>query len=86
MVAFSANAARWGYQTRYIKSAQSDRDGRFSIRGLPADDYLVVAVPYIDAGDEFDPQRLEAWRAGATPTRLADSEAKTLTLRLTPER
>ena len=82
VVAFSSTSDRWAYQTRYVQTAQPDRDGRFSLRGLPPDEYCLVAVPFIDAGDEFDPQRLDAWRRDATRVRLAESEARTVTLRL----
>ena len=82
VVAFSSTPTRWAYQTRYIQSAQPDRDGRFALRGLPPDEYCLVAVPFIEAGDEFDPLRLENWRGDATRVRLAEHESRTLALRL----
>jgi len=84
VLVFSANAARWGYRTRYVGRAHADRDGRFLVRGLPPDDYLVVAVPFLEVGDETDPQRLEHLRPFAVPMPLGDAETKTITLRLTP--
>ena len=82
VVAFSADANRWGYLTRFVRSARPDQDGRFTIRALPADDYLVVAVEYLENGQEFDPEQLRAWQPLATKVALGEGESKTISLRL----
>jgi hypothetical protein len=43
----------------------------------------VVALDYVEPGDEQDPALLERLRDGATAVTLKDGEKKTLTLKLT---
>jgi protocatechuate 3,4-dioxygenase beta subunit len=83
VVAFSADSAKWGYQSRFVRSTRPNQEGRFSIKGLPADNYVVVALDYLEPGEESDPEQLEQWKAKGTRVTLADAEAKALTLKLT---
>jgi len=82
VVAFSTNADRWGYQTRFVRSARPAQDGTFTIRALPPDQYFVVALEYVETGQEFDPEQLAIWKAVATTVELRDGETKTLSLKL----
>ena len=83
VVAFSLDPARWGYQTRFVRSARPNQDGRFDLEGLPPGDYLVAALELLEPGDESDPEQLEKWKPGSTSVRLGDGEAKSITLKLT---
>ncbi len=83
VVVFSTNADRWGYQTRSIRSARPDQGGKFTIRALPPDEYFVVALEYVETGQEFDPEQLAAWKALATTVELREAETKTVSLKLT---
>lgn len=57
-------------------------DGRFRIRGLPADDrYLAVAVDGLELIDARTPAMLEALRSAATPLRIDDGGTHELSLR-----
>jgi hypothetical protein len=82
VVAFSTNAEKWGHQTRFVRSARPDQAGRFVIRALPPDQYFVVALEYVETGQEFDPEQLANWKARATTIELRDGETKTLSLKL----
>ena len=82
VVAFSTDANRWGYQTRFVRSARPDQDGSFTIRALPPDDYYVAALEYVETGQEFDPEQLAKWKAQATTMELREGEAKTISLKL----
>lgn len=82
IVAFSTNPDRWGYQTRFIRSARPDQSGKFAMRGLPPDEYFVVALEYVETGQEFDPEQLAAWKALATTVELREGESKTVSLKL----
>ena len=82
IVAFSTNAGRWGYQTRFVRSARPDQSGKFVIRALPPDEYFVVALEYVETGQEFDPEQLATWKALATTVEVREGEAKALALRL----
>jgi hypothetical protein len=82
VVAFSPDNARWGYQTRYVRTARPNQDGRFSVKGLPPAEYLVVALDYVEPGEEGDPDQLEKWKALATRVTLSEAESKSQTLKL----
>ena len=49
VVAFSPDSSKWGYQTRFVRSARPNQDGRFDLEGLPPGDYLVAALEYLEA-------------------------------------
>jgi len=82
VVVFSTNAGRWGYQTRFVRGARPDQGGRFTIRALPPDEYFVVALEYVETGQEFDPEQLAGWKALATTVELREGDTKTLVLKL----
>jgi hypothetical protein len=63
VIAFSQDPSRWGFATRYVRTARPSQDGRYSLRGLPPHDYLVVAVKDIEVGQWQDPEFLESIRA-----------------------
>ena len=82
VVAFAEDSAKWGFQSRFIRSVRPNQDGRFSVKGLPAENYLVVALDYLEAGEEADPEQLEKWKNAATRVSVKDGEQKALSLKL----
>ena len=66
-----------------MKAARPDQTGGFSIAGLPVGSYLCVALEYLEPGQETDPEFLRSIAPLATAIKLAESEKKALTLRLT---
>jgi 5-hydroxyisourate hydrolase-like protein (transthyretin family) len=85
VVAFSSNPSRWGYQTRFVRSGRPDQGGTFTLRALPPDEYFVVALEYVETGQEFDPEQLANWKALATTVELREGESKTVSLKLSPQ-
>jgi hypothetical protein len=69
---------------RFTRTVRPNQEGRYEIRGLPAGNYLVVAVPTFEFGHEWDP----AFRKQAEPTakrfRLTHGQTATLDLELVP--
>ena len=82
VVAFSPDTQKWGHQSRYVRSARPDQSGKFVLNGLPPADYLLIALDYLEPGEEGDPEVLEKLRRGATTVTLADGETKTVSLKL----
>jgi len=82
VVAFAQDSSKWGYLTRFVRTARPNQEGRFSLTGLPPDDYYVVALDYVETGEEYDPEQLEKWKSLATRVTLADAESKPLALKL----
>lgn len=82
VIVFAADAQKWSEDSRFVKSARPDQDGKFVIRGLPAGDYLAVAIDYVEEGMWNDPEYLEMVRRDAQPLALADGEGKSVSLKV----
>jgi protocatechuate 3,4-dioxygenase beta subunit len=83
VVIFPENSDKWGYPSRYIRSGRADQDGMFKIRALPPDEqYLAVAVDYIEEGEGGDPDFLQQMKDRATRLSIGDGEIKALDLKL----
>jgi hypothetical protein len=74
VVAFPANQLYWRPSSRHVKLARPDREGRFSIAGLPPAIYYLAAARDVDEGDIGDPRALDRLTAGATTLRLLEGE------------
>jgi hypothetical protein len=82
VVVFPAEETRWTYQSRFIRAARPDQDGRFQIRGLPPlERYLAATVQGLEDGQAGDPEFLARIRDGATDFSLGDGESRALDLR-----
>jgi len=62
---------------RYVRYARADQDGHFSMRNLPATDYLVTALPSIDTGIIHDPGFLTRLEIHAVRVTLREDEGDT---------
>jgi hypothetical protein len=82
VVIFADDRERWGFQTRYVRTARPDQNGRYTFLGLPPARYLAVAVDYLEPGEETNPDYLEALRRLSTPLTLGEGESKTADLRI----
>lgn len=81
-VVFAADSSKWGYMTRHVRTGRPDQGGKFMITGLPPGSYQVVALEYLEPGDEQDPEVLERLRALATAVTLREGEQKAVTLKI----
>jgi hypothetical protein len=82
VVLFAADQAKWGFQSRFVQAVRADQSGAFLAKGLPAGEYLAVALPYLEPGEEGDPEVLERLRPQATAITVGDGEAKTANLKI----
>ena len=82
VVAFAADRTRWGVASRFVRTTKPDQSGRFEIKGLPAETYLVIALEYLEPGEEADPEVLERLRSHATEVTMAEGEAKVVSLKI----
>jgi hypothetical protein len=76
VVAFSTDRSRWGVASRFVRLARSSLDGAFSIRGLPAGDYYVLAADRLleGIGEWQDPDLLESLAPSALRTSIAEGQ------------
>jgi uncharacterized protein (DUF2141 family) len=82
VIAFAEDEQYWLPQSRRIQAVRPGTDGTYSIRELPAGDYLIAAVADIETGEWYDPAVLQRLRATATRLKLADGELKSQDLRV----
>lgn len=82
VVAFPADDKLWTYQSRFIKAARPDQDGRYQFTGLPPQSYLVVALQGLEDGQAGDPEFLAAIKALASKVDLGDGETKAVDVSL----
>jgi protocatechuate 3,4-dioxygenase beta subunit len=82
IVIFSANRDKWRFNSRYVRTLRPDTNGRYTTRGLPPDDYLVIAVQNLESGQGGDPEFLARAREEARPLTLSEGETKALDVKL----
>jgi hypothetical protein len=83
VVVFARDREKWTLpQTRYVRSAQPDQDGRYKLTGLPAGDYYAIALDYVDFADINDPEFLDRIKDRATSFLMDDGGTRVLDLRI----
>lgn len=82
VVIFARDPERRRGQTRYFATARPDASRRFIVNGLPAGEYLGIALDWADPEASADPEFLAPLAKDATPFTLNDGEPKVLELRL----
>ncbi len=82
VVVFPTNEKLWTYQSRFIKAARPDQDGRYRVTALPAESYLVVALQGLEDGQAGDPEFLATVKDLATKLDLGDGETKAVDVKL----
>jgi hypothetical protein len=83
VVIFPANKELWTFNSRFVRSARPDTNGRYNVRGLPpADDYMVIAVHSLEQGQGSDPEFLERALEDAQRFTLNEGENKAVDVKL----
>ncbi|OFW08681.1 MAG: hypothetical protein A3H96_08415 [Acidobacteria bacterium RIFCSPLOWO2_02_FULL_67_36] len=82
VVIFASDKEKWTDRSRFLVFARPSQDGRFKVPALPPEEYLAVALPFVQGLEWQDPDYLERLRPLATHFFLAEGEAKTLTLKM----
>jgi protocatechuate 3,4-dioxygenase beta subunit len=82
VIVFADDGGRWLEDSRFVRSARPDQQGTFQIKGLPAGDYLAVALEYVEDGSWNDPEYLESIRRYAQRVTLLDSGSQAIALKL----
>jgi protocatechuate 3,4-dioxygenase beta subunit len=84
VIVFPADHDRWkqyGVTPRRARSVRATKTGAYSIQGLPAGDYYLVAVDSTSSREWQDPKFLETAARVATRVTLVDGDKKTLDLK-----
>jgi hypothetical protein len=83
LVMFPADSKRWKPNTRYLRTARPDRDGRFNVSNVVPADYYVIAIDKVEPGRWYELEFLERVRSKATSVNIGEGESKTVDLKLT---
>ena len=87
VVAFPADEKLWTFQSRFIKAARPDQDGKYRLTALPGPgDYLVVALQGLEDGQAGDPEFLASVKELATKLELGEGESKAVDIKLSSPR
>jgi hypothetical protein len=79
---FAEDSDKWSPMSRYQTMARPDQQGGFVINQLPPGRYLAAALPYLEDGDQSNPELLERLRGLATPFTLAEGGRQRLQLKV----
>ena len=82
VVAFSTDEQRWNPQTRYVQVARPGQNQDFTLDGLPPDEYFVIALDYLEPGEETDRTRLDRWKTRATRVTVSDDQRSVVALKV----
>jgi len=83
VVVFPSDEKLWTFQSRFIKAARPDQEGKYRMTALPgAEDYLVVALQGLEDGQAGDPEFLATVKELATRLELAEGETKAVDVKL----
>jgi hypothetical protein len=81
VVVFPDDESKWTYPSRYVRVTRTDDQGRFEIKGLPPNErYALVAVDFIEEGEEHDAEVLRELRSRATSFSLNEGERESVWL------
>jgi len=84
VVVFPADEKLWTFQSRFIKAARPDQDGRYRVTGLPGPgSYLTIALQGLEDGQAGDPDFLASVKEQATKLELNEGETKSVDVKLT---
>ncbi len=82
VIVFAADSSKWFDGSRFVQATRPDQKGRYQIKGLPAGDYLAIAVDFVEQGVWNDPEYLASIREHAQKITLDDGGAQVISLKL----
>jgi hypothetical protein len=80
IILFPEDPANWRENSRHVRTARPDQSGTFELKLLPAGDYLVAAVDYVQDGEWNDPEYLKSIHDGASRVTLHDGQTASAAL------
>ena len=83
ILVFASDPEKWSDDSRFVRSARPDQDGKYQIRGLPPGEYLAVAIDYVEEGMWNDPEYLESIQRYGQKLVLDEAGSQTVALKLT---
>jgi len=84
VIVFPADQGAWRFPSRRIRTARPDQNMKFRITGLPAGEYLAVAVVEGDESAAQDRNQLDLLRTVSTQISISEGTIRSVALRLVP--
>ena len=82
VLVFPDDERKWTYPSRFVRSARAEK-GRFEMSGLPPNqEYRVLALDYLEDGEEYDVDFLKKMRERAARFSLREADQIAIDLRL----
>ena len=82
IIVFAADPQFWTPRSRRAQATRPATDGSFSVRDLPAGEYVIAAVADVEPGQWRDPQFLAELAPYGIRFSLADGEKKVQNIRI----
>jgi hypothetical protein len=83
VIVFASDAEKWFESSRTVRATRPDQQGQWQIKGLPAGEYLAIALEYVEDGAWNDPEYLESLRRAAHKLTLVEGGSQTPALKVT---
>jgi protocatechuate 3,4-dioxygenase beta subunit len=82
VIVFADSADKWWEDSRYVRAVRPDQQGHYEIKGLPAGEYLALAVDVVEEGMWNDPEYLESIRRYGQKVTISEGGSHSLTLKV----
>ena len=82
VLVFDAETEKWFESSRRIRATRPDQDGQWQLKGLPAGEYLAIALDYVEDGAWNDPEYLEVLKRDAEKVTIGEGTSQTVSLKL----
>jgi len=70
--------------SRFMRTARPDQDGRYKVTGLPPGEYRVIALDYVDPNEWNSAEFIDGVRSKATAFSLTEGDTKSVDLKVVP--
>jgi len=82
VIVFPADKTLWTAHSRRVRTTRPATDGKYSVKWLPAGDYLIAALIDVEQGEWNDPSFLARLVSSSIKVALAEGKTTTQDLRL----
>jgi hypothetical protein len=83
VILFPVDRERWYETSRRMRAVRPDQRGQWEVKGLPAGEYLAVALDYVEDAAWNDPDYLESLREYGRTVTIREGAAQSVSLELT---
>ncbi len=82
MILFASDSTKWSDGSCLVRAARSNQQGQFQVAALPAGEYLVIALDYVEDGMWNDPDYLQSLRSSAQTVTVTEAQSLSISIKL----